>query len=165
MVKNIFKKKNDLKENSIVLYNPIQGRIVDLEDVPDEVFAQKMLGEGFAIIPSQGKVYSPFDGVIKMLFPTFHAVTIETKEGVEVLIHIGIDTVELEGLGFKSNIKVGDKVKKGKLLIDFDMEIIEKKGKSLITPIVITNMDKLENLKFEKGIKDTGEPVLIAELK
>lgn len=165
MFKNILKNKDKSKEDFLVLYNPIQGKIISLEEVPDEVFAQKMLGEGFAISPIEGSLYSPVDGEIKMLFPTLHALTIETKKGIELLIHIGIDTVELEGTGFNSHIKLGDKVKKGQILINFDIETIKKQKKSLVTPVVITNMDKIDSIKIEYGDKKIGEKVLIAELK
>lgn len=165
MFKSLFKKKDNPKGGRITLVSPTRGKAIKLEEVPDEVFAQKMLGEGFAIEPLEGAVYSPVDGEIKVLFPTLHAVAIETDEGLELLIHIGIDTVELNGEGFKSNIQLGDRVKKGDLLINFNLELIEEKGKSPITPIIITNMDRVKNLEFQYGDKDLGDDILNIELK
>lgn len=165
MFKNLFKRKGSSDGGTVKLSNPVKGQIIKLEDVPDEVFAQKMLGEGFAIDPAEGAVYAPVDGEVKVLFPTLHAVAIETSEGLELLIHIGIDTVELNGEGFTSNIKLGDKVKKGDLLVNFDIETIKKGGKSPITPVIITNMDKVENLDIQYGEKEAGVEVVNIELK
>ncbi len=109
MLKNLFNKKNDLPRlKELHIFNSIEGRIICIEDIPDEVFARKILGDGFAIIPNDNRVYSPVSGEVKLLFPTLHAVAIETEEGIELLVNIGIDTVKLDGEGFMSHIKVGD---------------------------------------------------------
>ncbi len=107
-------------ERALKLMNPMEGEIVALEEVPDEVFSEKLLGDGFAIKPYRNKVYSPVDGIIKFLFPSNHALAIETEEGLEILIHIGIDTVNLNGEGFKVYIEEKEKVKKGQLLVSYD---------------------------------------------
>ena len=124
-----------------------------------------MLGEGFAVDPDQGAVYSPIDGEIRALFPTLHAIAMETDEGLELLIHIGIDTVELNGEGFTSNIKLGDRVKRGDLLIQFDIDLIKERGKAPVTPIIITNMDKVKGIEFEYGRKKVGDRAMTIELK
>lgn len=153
MFKNMFKKQKDgeTAKNNISLFNPIEGEIIPIEKVPDQVFSEKMLGDGFAIVPTGNKVFAPISGEIKVLFPTLHAVAIETAEGLELLIHIGIDTVELKGEGFTGHVKVGDMVKQGDLLITFDSEIIKSKATSIITPILITNMDIIKNISVEYG--------------
>lgn len=153
MFKNMFKKQKDgeTAKNNISLFNPIEGEIIPIEKVPDQVFSEKMLGDGFAIIPTGNKVFAPISGEIKVLFPTLHAVAIETLEGLELLIHIGIDTVELKGEGFTGHVKVGDIVKQGDLLITFDSEIIKSKATSIITPVLITNMDIIKNISVEYG--------------
>lgn len=165
MLKNLFKRKEHSKGSKIILTNPVKGKIIKLEEVPDEVFEKKMLGDGFAIEPLEGAVYSPIDGKIKVIFPTLHAVAIEIDKGIELLIHIGIDTFELNGEGFSSVVKLGDKVKKGDLLLNFDIETIKKDGKSPITTVSITNMDKVEVISIEYGDKEVGDSAAYIELK
>lgn len=157
--------RKKIKKENIEIVNPIRGKIIDLEDVSDEVFSGRILGDGFAIEPADDKVYSPVDGEVRVVFPTLHAVVIETYEGLEVLIHIGIDTVKLNGEGFKSHIEIGKTVKKGELLVSFDKDIILKNGKSLITPVIITNMDKVEKINNQYGQKNKGELVSKVKLK
>lgn len=165
MFKNLFKKDNkEVRNEDIVIYNPVDGEVVKLDDVPDEVFSQKMLGDGFAIKPSGEKVFAPVAGEIKVLFPTLHAIAIETKEGLELLIHIGIDTVELKGDGFQAHVKLGDKVKAGDLLVSFNKKIIEDNGKDTITPIIITNMDRVKDLNIDYGVKNANEKVAVVKL-
>lgn len=134
----------------IKLQSPIPGRIVDLIEVPDQVFAEKMMGDGFAVIPSRGSVVSPFDGEVVMVFRTKHAVGLRSKEGLELLIHVGLDTVELNGEGFVAKVKDGDKIKIGDVLLEFDMDYIKQHGKDLISPIIITNMDRIKSLEMQK---------------
>ena len=165
MFKNLFKKDNkEVKDEGIVISNPVEGEVVNLDQVPDEVFAQKMLGDGFAVKPSGEKVYAPVAGEIKVLFPTLHAIAIETKEGLELLIHIGIDTVELKGEGFEAHVKLGDKVNAGDLLVSFNKQIIEESGKDTITPIIITNMDRVKDLSMEYGVKKVNDKVAVVKM-
>lgn len=166
LLKNLFNRKsNASKSKKLYIFNAIEGEIIPIEDTPDEVFALKMLGDGFAIKPNDNKVYSPVVGEIKALFPTLHAVAIETEEGIEILVHIGIDTVKLNGEGFIKHIEVGDKVNQGDLLISFDKDIIETKAKSSITPIIITNMEKISDISIDYGTKSKGEKAGTIELK
>lgn len=140
---NIFKKKK-----YVDIYSPINGRLLKIEDVPDPVFSQKMVGDGVALEPTEGIVYSPVNGTIIQLFPTKHALGIKTEEGLEVLIHIGMDTVEMKGNGFESFVSEGEKVKVGDKLIKFDMELVEKEH-PLTSPIIITNMDIVDKIVKE----------------
>ncbi|MHC5229197.1 beta-glucoside-specific PTS transporter subunit IIABC [Enterococcus sp. LJL99] len=136
----------DQLSKEINLTQPVEGEIVSLEKVPDEVFSSKSLGEGFAIIPSEGKVYSPFEGTVTMLFPTKHAIGLRSKEGLEVLIHIGIDTVEMNGDGFSSYVKMDDTIEKGQLLIAFDLKKIADHNLNSIIPILFTNFEEFSNV-------------------
>ena len=108
--------------------SPIKGRVLKLESVKDAAFASGVLGKGAAVLPEEGKVYAPASGVVSALFPTLHALGIETDDGVQILIHIGLDTVQLNVEGFEAMIKQGDRIEKGQLLITFDKEFIESKA-------------------------------------
>ncbi|ABK61287.1 glucose PTS transporter subunit IIA [Clostridium novyi] len=149
-----------LSKQTLEILNPLKGEIIDITKVPDEVFSSKALGDGFAINPLGNEVVSPIDGEIAVLFPTKHAVAIKGDNGLEMLVHIGIDTVNLNGEGFTAHVSQGDKVKQGDLLVEFDKEIIESKAKSSITPVVITNMDFVESLDISYGEKEKGEKVV-----
>lgn len=115
------------------------GTVLPLSEVPDETFSSKLLGEGLAILPNEEYVYAPFDGEVITLFPTKHAIALKNAKGVDVLIHVGIDTVELKGQGFEQLVKAGDAVKQGQPLLRVDIEFIRSKGYSLVTPFVVTN--------------------------
>lgn len=119
--------------------SPLQGRIIPLEQVPDQTFSQKIMGEGVAIEPTEGLVKAPFTGKVLQVFKTGHAVGLESDDGVEILIHVGIDTVKLKGQGFETLVKAGDIVKKGDPLIRFDLDLIRRQAPSVITPVVVTN--------------------------
>ena len=143
--------------------SPMKGEVKKLSELKDEAFASGVLGKGAAIVPEEGKVYAPADGEITALFPTLHALGMKTGEGAELLIHIGMDTVQLNGEGFEAHIKEGDQVKKGQLLISFDKALIEGKGYCLDTPVLITNSDDyLEIVEPEPGRIMPGEIVLKA---
>lgn len=151
LIKEEMKKimKSGPKDHSMLL-NPIKGEIKDLSTVPDEMFSQKMMGEGVVIDPSEGIVYSPCDGVIGTIFKTNHAVAIAADNGAEVLIHVGIDTVKMNGEGFKGLVKNGDHVKAGQPLIEFDLALVKTKAKSHLTPFVVTNSADLAEVKILK---------------
>lgn len=136
----LFSKKKELD-----LYAPITGELIDITEVKDQVFSQKILGDGIAIEPKEGVLYAPFDCEVIQLFHTLHAIGLKAKD-VEILVHIGMDTVELNGEGFKGFVNEGDHVKKGQKLIEFDIDYIKSKGKEITTPIVITNMDQVKSL-------------------
>lgn len=130
---------------------PIEGNIVSLDEVDDEVFKSRALGDGFAIKPIGNNVYSPVDGEIVVLFPTKHAMAIKSVNGIELLIHVGLETVALNGEGFTSHVQQGDSIKKGDLLLSFDHDVIKEKAKSDITPVVITNMDIIDSMDVKFG--------------
>lgn len=121
------------------VYAPMTGKVKDLSEVEDEVFSSGMLGNGIAIEPTNGQVNSPVDGIVTTVFPTKHAIGVTSDDGVEILIHIGMDTVELNGEGFESFVKQNERVKKGDLLIRVNLDKIKAAGLSMITPIVVTN--------------------------
>lgn len=139
-------KKEELRDNTNVdkveIKAPIEGKLIPLSEVKDAAFAQGALGKGVAIIPTKGVVKAPISGEVTTIFPTLHAIGITSNEGVEMLIHIGLDTVQLEGKYFKANVKQGDKVNVGDLLIEFDIKGIEGAGYSIETPVIITNTNE-----------------------
>ncbi|SDC01951.1 PTS system, glucose-specific IIA component [Melghirimyces thermohalophilus] len=163
---DVFKKWFGKKDPNVVIAAPIKGKVVSLNEVPDPVFSDKMMGDGVAIQPEEGMVYAPVDGEIAQMFHTGHAVGIRTKEGVEVLIHIGLETVSLEGEGFTTKVEQGDRVKTGQPLIQFSLDTVKEKAKSTITPVVVTNMDLVDSLapKLSEQV-DVEEPVMEVKLK
>lgn len=148
MIRRLFKKKEEVTDISVVA--PINGELVELQDVPDPVFSEKMLGEGVAIKPTDGEVIAPVDGKIIQVFPTKHAVGILAENGAEILIHIGLETVNLEGEGFTAHVVEGDKIKRGDKLISFDLGLISEKAESTLTPIVITNTKDMGSVIVSK---------------
>ncbi|WP_080848703.1 glucose-specific PTS transporter subunit IIBC [Cytobacillus gottheilii] len=136
------------KEDSFV--SPIKGEIKPITEVPDAVFSGKMMGDGFAIIPSNGKIVSPVDGKIVNLFPTKHAIGILSDSGREILIHVGIDTVKLKGQGFETFVKEGDMIKAGQQLLQVDLDYVKQNAPSIMTPIVFTNLQSGENVVINK---------------
>lgn len=159
--KNESGQANSPRKSDTILSAHMSGQIVPLSQVQDEVFASGMLGTGVAIEPSEGRLYAPADGRIEMLFPTKHAVGMVTDEGVELVLHIGIDTVKLEGRHFEAHVMVGQQVKRGDLLVTFDMEAIRKEGYFCTTPMVISNGTDYRDVTFlEKGEVVAGEDLL-----
>ncbi len=150
------------KKETLFIAAPIKGTVMDITAVPDAVFSDKMLGDGIGIEPEGNVIMAPCDGKIILVAKTLHAVAIEVQ-GIEILIHIGMDTVELGGEGFTAHVKTGDSVKKGDPLISFDREYISKQGKLLITPVVITNMEKVK--KLEKLYNSVDGVIMGIELK
>ena len=138
---DMFKKKDAAPSFPVVLAADAAGAFVKMEDIPDEVFAQGILGQGCGIDPSEGKVYAPCDGEITQAPDTLHAFGITTPGGVEVLIHVGVDTVEMKGDGFESKVKLGSKVTKGQLLLTMDLDKIKAAGHPAVVITVVTNTD------------------------
>ncbi len=138
---------------------PISGDLIDIKDVPDVTFSEKMLGEGSAILPNSGKIYAPFDSIVEQIFETKHAILLCGDNDIRVLIHIGLDTVNLEGKGFETFVKEGDKVKLGDLLIKADLEFIKENNYNTITPIVIVNTDDFN----EVCVINSSETVSVGE--
>ncbi|MBE7043481.1 MAG: PTS glucose transporter subunit IIA [Ruminococcaceae bacterium] len=147
---NTHQKKESKKAaiSPTVIYSPMSGKIVKLEDVEDDVFSQKILGDGIAIEPKDGKLFAPCNGKITTVFETKHAINIIDENGAELLIHVGIDTVQLNGTHFKSYVKDGQTVKKGELLLSFNMEEIKKAGYLLTTSLIVCNSDDYQELNI-----------------
>lgn len=132
------------------MYSPLKGQAIPLSQVKDETFAGEVLGKGAAVVPEEGKVYAPFDGTVDTVFETKHAVGLTSRDGVEILIHVGLNTVELNGKFYETHVKEGDMVKAGQLLTSFSMEDIRKAGYDITTPVIVTNSDDYEEVKQEK---------------
>lgn len=140
---------------------PVNGKVIPLSEVKDEMFAQEALGKGAAVVPADGKICAPCDGVVTAVYPTGHAIGITSKEGAEVLIHIGMDTVTLDGKGFKVHAKEGQAVKCGELLIEADLNVIKAAGFDITTPVVITNTDDYAEVKMAgAGQKRAGDVII-----
>jgi glucose PTS system EIICBA or EIICB component len=154
---------NEHKEESTISFvAPLSGKVVSLEEVPDEVFSQKMMGDGIAVQPTSGDVYSPVDGEIVDVFPTKHAITLRSDEGAELLIHLGLETVNLKGEGFEIKVSPKDKIKKGDLIAQFAIDQIGEKGYNTITPIILLNGDqfKIDHSSYPSNVVG-GKDVLI----
>lgn len=161
----LYKEKETATETNVV-YAPIEGEIFPLSDVPDSTFASGALGEGFAIRPAKGIVTAPFDGEVSMVFDTKHAIGLKSNDGIELLIHIGINTVELNGAGYDVLVKAGDRVIAGQSIVKFDRKEIAEKGYNLITPVVVTNSDDYAKVSVVKNGKSReNEKVLTVEPK
>lgn len=141
--------------------SPLAGTVIPLSEVHDEVFASEMMGKGCAVIPEEGKVYAPFDGKVVGLLDSHHAVGMESTDGVEVLIHVGMDTVKLNGRCFTIHVEEGEQVKKGQLLLEFDIPGIKEAGYEVTTPIIITNSDEFNDVETKaKGKVTVGTKLL-----
>jgi PTS system beta-glucosides-specific IIC component len=141
--------------------SPMIGEMVLLSDVPDEAFATGALGKGIAIRPTVGEVYAPANATVTLLFPTQHAIGLTTENGTEILIHVGMDTVQLDGKGFTSHVQQGDKVVAGQLLLEFDIDFIQKAGYEIITPIIVTNSnDYLDVITTKEATLADGDYLL-----
>lgn len=152
-----FFKKDNGDKNSLKIVSPTNGELLELSSVPDEVFSQKMMGDGFAIKSNDGIIVSPVDGVIEMIFETKHAVGLKTESGLEILIHLGIDTVNLKGKGFEVFVKEKQKVNAGEKLINMDLEYIKSNAPSDISPIIFTNLKEGQSVKVVTGNVKIGE--------
>ena len=146
--------------------SPISGKVIELEKVNDPVFSSGAVGKGIAIEPMDNKVYAPFNGTIEFIAETKHAIGLLSEDGVEVLIHVGMDTVKMQGRGFNVKTSVNSKIKAGDLLLEFDRNAIEKEGYSLITPVVITNADNYEDnvLCINEEVKNGREIINLKQL-
>ncbi|MEH7223812.1 PTS glucose transporter subunit IIA [Bacillus sp. JJ1566] len=163
MFKKLFGSKDKKVEELLIA--PATGKILALEEVPDPVFSQKMMGDGLAIEPSEGKIVSPVNGEIIQVFPTKHAIGIKTEIGLELLIHIGLETVNMKGEGFTTHVKEGDKVEVGTDLVTFDLDLVKEKAASTITPIVITNFDTVETFDMIGSGEATAGSTELAKVK
>ncbi|MFC6348257.1 beta-glucoside-specific PTS transporter subunit IIABC [Vagococcus carniphilus] len=139
--KTVTKETTKFESSPQAIYSPMEGQVIPLSDIKDEAFSQGLLGKGVGLIPTKGKLYAPFTGTVVSIFPTKHAIGLVSESGIEVLIHVGLDTVQMEGEGFTTFVEQGAKVEKGQHILSFDIEKIKAAGFSVETPIVITNSD------------------------
>jgi PTS system sucrose-specific IIC component len=152
-------KKIETEKDTV--YSPIKGKVIPLSEVKDETFAGEVLGKGIGIEPAEGKVYAPFDGEITTLFDTKHAVGLSNEDGLEILIHVGINTVELDGKGYTAHVAEGDKVSCGDLLLTVDLDAIRKAGYDTTTPVIVTNSDDYSEVNALKvGDASVSEAVI-----
>ena len=150
------------KDKGIEIGSPVKGKAVPISKVSDPTFGEEILGKGVAIQPEEGKIYAPADGTIEMLFDTKHAVSMTSTEGVELLVHIGLDTVALKGEHFTAHKGNGDAVKKGDLLISIDLEAVKAAGYDVITPMVVCNTSDYQTVEAVTGSDvNPGDTVLI----
>jgi len=159
-----FFKKKKAEDKFIEIYSPLNGRVIELSEVPDEAFAQKMIGDGCAIEPTEGSVFAVADAEIDV-FDTKHAVSFELNSGLEMIVHFGIDTVKLDGQGF-TQIVESDEVKKGDELVKYDLNFIKENAKSTRTPVIISNMDDVEEIQVvASGEVKAGDLLMKVKLK
>lgn len=158
---NIFGKK----EEKIQIFAPVEGKLVPLSEVSDPTFAEEILGQGAAVIPSGNQFFSPVDGTLTTVFPTGHAVALTSADGVEVLLHVGLDTVKLNGKHFTVHVEEGQQVKKGDLLLEADLEQIKAEGFDTITPVVICNTEEFSEIGMARGGNVTVGDVVINIIK
>lgn len=146
--------KKDTNEDQNTIYAPADGKLVLLEDVNDPVFNDGSMGLGCAVIPKNGKIYAPISGVIQAVFPTNHAIGIKNKDGIEILLHIGINTVELNGKGFSALVEKDEKVKVGQLIMEYDLDLIKENGFDTDIIVILTNSSQYKGISYEpKSIK------------
>lgn len=161
----ISKKAAEKTRKAVTLSSPVKGTAIDLTSVNDQVFSQLTMGDGIAIEPSEGKVFSPVDGIVRVAYETGHAIGITGEDGEEILIHIGIDTVKLNGKYFTSHVSQGMKVKKGDLLVEFDLDKIKAAGYDPTVMMIVTKTDNLKEVVADKlGAVNTDSEVLSISL-
>ncbi len=148
-------------KKGIVIAAPVKGECIPISEVPDPTFAEEILGKGMAIKPAEGKFYAPADGTVTTLFPTGHAVGLTTSDGVELLIHVGLDTVQLKGQFFTTKVEVNQTVKKGDLLLEADLEGISGAGYNTVTPVLICNSPDYSKIECRtEGMAEAGDEVI-----
>ncbi|MDR1508020.1 MAG: PTS glucose transporter subunit IIA [Synergistaceae bacterium] len=157
----LFGKKKDASPAHGRILAPADGEIIPLDAVSDPVFRDRILGDGAAVIPKSGTILSPVAGVVSNIAETLHAFGITTPDGIEILIHVGINTVELKGAGFLCRVKEGDAVNAGDPLCDVDLSMIEREGYQTCTPVIITNMDAVKNVSVRTGKAAAGKDLMI----
>ncbi len=155
---NLFKKKTGA---SGVFVSPVSGQCIPLDHVQDEAFASRLCGDGVAVVPSENTFRSPVDGVVTGIAESKHAYTITSKDGLEILVHIGIDTVNLKGEGFSPKVQVGENLRRGDVLCEADIDFLKEKGYDVTSPAVISNMDEVKRYRFHTGPVNGGsDPVI-----
>ncbi|WP_295163893.1 PTS glucose transporter subunit IIA [uncultured Buchnera sp.] len=159
---NFFNKKKPKYSKKIDILAPLSGDIINIEDVPDVVFSKKIVGDGIAINPSGNKMLSPMNGTIGKILNSMHAFSIISEDGVELFVHFGIDTVKLKGEGFTKIAKDNQKVKIGDTIILFDLNLLKEKAHSILTPVVISNIEKFKKIEKSSGTIIAGKTVIMS---
>ena len=160
LFQNLFAKE----DHSMEIVAPVSGKLVSIQEVNDPAFSDEVLGKGVAIVPTSGRICAPVDGTVSTVFPTGHAVAMTSGKGVEILVHIGLDPVKLEGRHFKIHASEGQEVKKGDLLLEADLEQIRAEGYDIATPVVICNSDDYSKFRItEPGEVSQGDVILALE--
>lgn len=153
--------QNLFSKGDIVIGAPVAGKLVSIKEVSDPTFGDEILGKGAAIIPSDGRVYAPVDGKVATVFPTGHAIALVGSDGEEILIHVGLDTVKLNGKYFTIHVEEEQQIKKGELLLEADLDQIRAAGYDIITPIVVCNTDDFTQVQPETpGEVKQGDDIL-----
>jgi len=147
LLKKLINKKEDAADIDYVLYSSLTGKLQPLTEVNDPVFAKELMGKGVAVIPTEGVVFAPCDGEIISVFRTLHAITIKADNGAEIIIHVGLETVALNGQYYEAHVKDGERIKKGELLLTFDLNKIKAEGYDVITPVIVTNWADYEMIE------------------
>ena len=162
-VKNDIILEKNITEGEALVLSPITGKVVSLKQVNDVTFSEEIMGKGAAIIPTEGRAVSPVDGVISAIFETKHAIGLTADNGTEILIHIGLDTVKLGGKHFTAHVKSGDRVKSGDLLVEFDIKAIQEEGYEIITPVLVTNVDRYNDVLalIDKDVNEKDELIKV----
>lgn len=159
---NLFQKKKPNFSKKIEIIAPLSGDIINIEDVPDLVFSKKIVGDGIAIKPSGNKILAPVNGTIGNVAETMHAFSIISEDQVELFVHFGIDTVKLKGQGFKKMVQNNQKVKIGDEIIRLDLDFLIEKSKSILTPVVISNIEKFQKIKKFSGNVISGKTIVMS---
>ena len=154
-----------LLSKQITVASPVSGKVQGLDQVNDAVFSNKTVGDGCAVVPEEGLICAPCDGNIVQIIETNHAFCILSDDGLEILVHIGLDTVKLKGAGFKRLIAEGAHVKTGEPVMKVDLQYLLGHGKEIITPVLVTNMDKVASMKISKGKVNTSDRLIKVTLK
>ena len=153
--------QKNIQPQKEVLVTPVAGQVLPLSEAGDAAFAEGIMGHGVVVVPSKGEVVAPADGIVMTLFPTKHAIGLLTDAGAEVLIHVGIDTVQLDGQYFETFVQQGDHVKKGQKLLSFDIEAIKAAGYSTETPVIVTNTPSYEKINVTDQEMVSGQDMLL----
>ena len=159
-------KQEEAGKTESIIYSPMTGQAADITEAPDEAFAQKMMGDGVVIMPKEPYVYAPTDGTVTFVFDTKHAIGFETDSGIGLLIHVGIDTVKLNGVGFTVVVENGQRVKAGDLLMELDLAYLKEHAPSVVTPVVCTELTENQHIRLltQASVK-AGDPLFAVETK
>ena len=149
-------------ESSIDIYAPMSGKIVEIEKVPDVVFSEKIVGDGLAIEPTGNTIYAPIDGTIGKVFETNHAFSIVSNDGIELFVHFGIGTVELQGTGFSRLVEPDSQVKAGDPILTYNLDYISEHVTSLVSPVIVANMENIQNLSKKRGSVKAKQDILFS---